>query len=210
MCVLVYSGSAVGGDSLQGSEDTTTTIGITAATAAVDSSHHHLPAGWTSSYDANSGHYYYINTVTNESQWEIPEHPVAFPTSSGEDVIVAADEPLVDKDDVDVDGDGDVPKSLAAVVPVAVEVAVAVIEDKGTSIDLAVEQPANETVQTDQDSVNHEAKHEVSDVADTLTDTVVASPSPSIRELRAKFIADKVKEKQVAPDVGASPSAAES
>ncbi|CAH8667639.1 unnamed protein product [Heterobilharzia americana] len=34
-----------------------------------------LPEGWTSRISSRTGKPYYVNTVTNESQWEIPQYP---------------------------------------------------------------------------------------------------------------------------------------
>ncbi|XP_018655605.1 putative rotamase [Schistosoma mansoni] len=40
-----------------------------------------LPEGWVSRISSSSGKPYYVNTVTNESQWEFPQHPVISSTN---------------------------------------------------------------------------------------------------------------------------------
>ncbi|CAH8296681.1 unnamed protein product [Schistosoma turkestanicum] len=39
-----------------------------------------LPEGWISRISSSSGKPYYVNTVTNESQWEFPQHPAVSST----------------------------------------------------------------------------------------------------------------------------------
>jgi hypothetical protein len=34
-----------------------------------------LPEGWTKEYEPKSNHYYYYNTKTGESRWDLPQHP---------------------------------------------------------------------------------------------------------------------------------------
>jgi hypothetical protein len=34
-----------------------------------------VPDGWKKMFEEKSGHYYYYNTKTGESRWDLPQHP---------------------------------------------------------------------------------------------------------------------------------------
>ncbi|VDP66858.1 unnamed protein product [Echinostoma caproni] len=40
-----------------------------------------LPEGWISKVSSSTGKTYYVNTITQESQWDLPQHPAS--SSSG-------------------------------------------------------------------------------------------------------------------------------